>query len=102
MNHPSYVRTGWKMDSSKTDGKVPHTLSVQEAATLISMNAASLRGAIQRGNLRVEEDDEGDPVVRSYNLGAFHFSGDTSHYPEEKMGPETRVIFHAYLETMCG
>jgi len=77
-------------------------MSVQEASALISMSAGGLRGAILRGKLRAEKDHDGKLIIRSYNLGAFHFSGDVSHYPEEKMSPAARVLFHDYLETMCG
>lgn len=84
-----------------TNGKVPRTLSVREAAALIGMTAGGLRGAILRGKLRAHKDAAGQLLIRSFNLGAFHLYGDVRVYPEDKMGPHARVVLHDYLETMC-
>jgi len=91
------------MVSWKANGSLPYEFTVQEAASLIGMTAGGLRGAILRGRLRAEKDEEGKLVIRSHNLAAFHLYGDGRLFPEENMKPSTRVTLHHYLETVtCG
>lgn len=77
-------------------------MSVKDAAALLGLTAGGLRGAILRGKLRAEKNGDGQLVVRSHNLAAYHLYGDGSIYPEDQMGPNTRVHLHQYLEVMCG
>lgn len=88
------------MDGLNTNGNVPRTLSVKEAAALVGLSAGGLRGAILRGKVRAEKDDEGRLQIRSHDLAAFHLCGDGRYYPQEKMTPTRRVALHRYLETM--
>lgn len=89
------------MQTSPQTGRVPHTLTVRQAAALVGMTPGGLRGAILRGRLSAHREADGRLVVRSHNLAAFHLYGDGRRYPEEKMGPTARVALHDYLETMC-
>lgn len=90
------------MKSSIPNGKVPRTMSVKDAAALLGLTPGGLRGAILRGKLHAEKNGDGQLVIRSHNLAAYHLYGDGSAYPEERMGPSARVHLHDYLETMCG
>lgn len=88
------------MDGVTTNGKVPRTLSVKEAAALVGLTAGGLRGAIQRGRVFAFKDPDGRLLIRSHDLAAFHISGDGRLYPPEGMTPARRVALHQYLETM--
>lgn len=90
------------MVSLKANGNLPYVFTVQEAASLIGMTAGGLRGAILRGRLRAQKNQEGKIEIHSHNLAAFHLYGDSRVYPEEEMKPTTRVILHKYLETVTG
>jgi len=88
------------MDGSRSNGKVPRTLSVKEAAALLGMTSGGLRGAILRGKIHASKDGEGRLTISSHDLAAFHLSGDGRNYPPESMTPARRVALHRYLETM--
>lgn len=89
------------MDGVTTNGKVPRTLSVKEAAALVGLTAGGLRGAILRGKVFAFKDADGRLLIRSHDLAAFHLSGDGRLYPQDEMTPERRVVLHQYLETMA-
>lgn len=88
------------MDGSNTDGGVPRTLTVREAAGLLGMTAGGVRGAILRGHLHASKNAEGHLVIKSYDLGAYHLTGDCRHYPPECMTFGRRRVLHDYLETV--
>jgi len=88
------------MEDVNTTGKMPHILSVKEAAGLVGLTAGGLRGAILRGKVCAFKDQDGRLLIRSHDLAAFHISGDGSLYPQESMTPGRRVALHQYLETM--
>jgi hypothetical protein len=88
------------MDGLITNGKVLRTMSVKDAAALVGMTPGGLRGAILRGKIHAEKDDEGRLQIRSHDLAAFHICGDGRHYPQESMTPTRRVALHRYLEAM--
>ena len=82
------------------DEKLPRSFTVSQAAKLIGMTAGGLRGAILRGKLPASRDASGRLTVFSHSLAAYHLCGDATHYPEDKLGPRTRVALHDYLETV--
>lgn len=90
------------MDGSNTGGGVPRALTVKEAAALLGMTPGGVRGAILRGYLPASKNRDGHLVIQSYNLGAYHLSGDCRLYPPECMSFARRRALHDYLEVVTG
>lgn len=91
------------MGSSKrrNGDALPHQLTVKQAAQIVEMTPGGLRGAILRGKLLAQKNQEGLLLIKSHNLAAFHLYGDCKHFPEDTMTPTNKVALHDYLETVA-
>lgn len=89
-----------RVEMITTENRLPHVLTVREAARLLGMTAGGVRGAILRGKLPASTDTEGRLVLRSHNLAAYHLYGDARRFPEDRMRAATRAALHDYLETV--
>jgi hypothetical protein len=79
---------------------LPHQLTVKQAAKIMEMTPGGLRGAILRGKLDAQKNEEGILLIKSHNLAVLHLYGSCDHFPEDTMTPTNKIALHDYLETI--